>query len=140
VILIDSSAWVEFLRGTDSTVCEAVSTLVAGDEPIATTDVVVLELLAGCHTSAQRRRLWSLLNRCRALPVRPLFDYEAAALLYSACRAAGVTPRTMTDCLIAVVAMHHETPLLHADRDFGAIATVAPLPIAQASASPPEFS
>lgn len=126
-VLLDTSAWIEFLRRTGSKTNEAVRTLVQEDEPLATTDVVVMELLMGAPGSEARNRIWSLMNRCTMLPVRPLFEYEQAALLYVRCRQNGFTPANSNDLLVASVAIGQEVPLLAADTDFGHIAAVSSL-------------
>ncbi len=48
--------------------------------------------------------------------------YEDAADLYRACRRAGETVRTLTDCLVAALAIRTGAAVLHADEDFAAIA------------------
>ena len=58
-----------------------------------------------------------------------LKHFEEAAALYRACRAQGVTIRSLIDCLIAVLAMAEGVEVLHHDRDFDAIARVVPLRI-----------
>ena len=125
--LVDTSAWVEYLRGTGSPACEAVQLMIADDESIGTTDVVIMELLCGCKTSDQRKMMWALLNRCRMLPTRPLFDFEAAANLYVLCRKAGFTPTNTNDLLIAAVSMGKGVPLLATDLDYSRIAKVSRL-------------
>ena len=45
--LIDTSAWVEYLRATGSAADAAVTQLVEGSAPIAITEPVIMELLAG---------------------------------------------------------------------------------------------
>ena len=52
--------------------------------------------------------------------VRPLDLYRSA-------RRTGLTVRSSADCLIAVCALRHDLEVLHRDRDFAAIAKVAPL-------------
>ena len=94
----------------------------------ATTDVVLVEVLAGAHDAAHREILRGLLARCDFLPTQGPRDYEDAAELYRACRRAGFTVRGRTDCLIATVAMSANIALLHADGDFDAIARHASLP------------
>ena len=71
-----------------------------------------------------------LLAGCEYLATDGPSDYERAADLYRRCRTAGVTIRRLPDCLIAVVAMRCGAAVLHADRDFDAIARCAPLAIA----------
>jgi predicted nucleic acid-binding protein len=49
-----------------------------------------------------------------------------AALLYARCRWQGITIRSPNDCLIAACAIEAGLPLLHADQDFGHIASIEP--------------
>jgi predicted nucleic acid-binding protein len=118
VTLVDTSAWVEYLRATGSTTHRAVRRLLDRDEPAYTTDVVVMEVLAGARDDDHRDRLRRLLARCEHVPVEGLDDFEAAAELYRTCRRGGETARALTDCLIAVVALRASLLVLHADRDF----------------------
>ncbi len=129
--LVDTSAWVEFLRATGSATHRAVRQLLAGDEPTHTTDVVVMEVLAGARDDDHRDRLRRLLARGEHVPIQGLDDFEAAADLYRACRAGGDTVRALTDCLIAVVALRESLPVLHADRDFDVVARYTGLRTAQ---------
>jgi hypothetical protein len=102
VILVDTSAWVEFLRGTGSPVCDAVDRLLADD--IAICDAISMELLAGARDERQLLQLRGLLARATTLPTTPA-DYESAAAMYRACRARGETVRKLIDCLIGAVAV-----------------------------------
>jgi len=132
VILVDSSAWVEFLRGTGSAVNLRLRSVLEGTDPIACTDVVVMEILAGARDEADRDRLRRLLFGLEFLAVDGPADYEQAAELYRLCRRGGETPRKLNDCLIAVVAIRNDAELLCNDADFHAIARHAPLKLAGA--------
>lgn len=129
MILADTSAWVEFLRGTGSQTNIQLRELIGGDE-LVTTDVVLMEVLAGARDDARRDRLRALLYRCEFTPTRGPGDYETAADVYRTCRRAGHTVRALTDCLIASVALRGGLALLHADSDFDAIARHTALEIA----------
>ena len=124
MILIDSSAWIEFLRGTGSRICERVDQLL-GDE-IATCDPIRMEILAGARDGQHLTALRGLLGRAVTLPVTAV-EYDQAAMLYRTCRAEGETVRKLIDCLIAAVAISTDVPLLQADRDFDRIASHTPL-------------
>ena len=104
--------------------------LLESDQPLASTEVVVMEVLAGARDDSHWERLRRLLFGCEFLPLAGLSDYEDAAALYRQCRRAGKTLRSLTDCLIAVVAIRAGAELMHADRDFDTIARFAPLRIA----------
>jgi predicted nucleic acid-binding protein len=122
VILADTSAWVEYLRATGSPVHLRLRKLIADEGDLVTTEVVMMELLAGETTPEGVARLRRLLGRFDLMAVEGLADYEAAAELHRRCRAGGETVRNLTDCLIAAVAVRHGAALLHRDQDFDVIA------------------
>lgn len=122
MILVDSSAWIEYLRDTGSPTCLRVEELLRADAPIATCDTVLMEILAGPTSERSAADLMRLLDRCRFYPARPLFDSTGAALIYRICRRAGFTPRALNDCLIAAIAIAQGISVLHHDRDFDRIA------------------
>ncbi|CAN5609838.1 type II toxin-antitoxin system toxin ribonuclease VapC11 [soil metagenome] len=115
MILIDTSAWIEFLRDTGSPVCVRVDELLASS--IASCDPVRMEVLAGARSGDHLRDLRGLLARASAITTEAI-DYEDAAALYRVCRRNGETVRKLIDCLIAAVAIRTDIPLLHADTDF----------------------
>lgn len=119
MILVDTSAWIEFLRGTGSPACEAVDRLLADDPAIC--DPVAMEVLASARDEHHLAQLRGLLGRATMLPTTPA-DYDAAAALYRACRVRGETVRKLIDCLIAAVAIRAEAEVLHADADFAVMA------------------
>lgn len=127
MILADTSAWVEYLRATGSPVHLRLRKLIADEGELATTEVVMMELLAGEPSPEGLTQLRRLLGRFEVLPVEGLADYEAAAELYRRCRAGGETVRSLTDCLIAAVAVRSGATLLHRDQDFEVIARHTPL-------------
>jgi predicted nucleic acid-binding protein len=124
VILVDTSAWVEFLRDTGSAACERVDELL--DDEIATCDPIRMEVLAGARGDAHLADLRRLLARATVLPTGPT-DYESAATLFRTCRQRGETVRRLLDCLIAAVAIRADVPVLQADADFAALARHTPL-------------
>jgi len=115
VILIDTSAWVEFLRGTGSKTCERVEHALAGE--IAVADPIRMEVLAGARNEQHLVQLRRLLARGIQLHADPT-DYEQAAILYRQCRTNGETVRKLIDCLIAAIAIRNQIALLHRDVDF----------------------
>lgn len=130
MILVDSSAWVEFLRATGSAAHLRVRGALQEGADLACTDIVVMEILAGARDEADQARLRRLLYGREFLAVEGPADYERAAELYRACRAGGETPRKLSDCLIAAVAIRNEAELLCEDVDFLAIARHSPLRLA----------
>lgn len=130
MILVDTSAWIEFLRDTGSPTCEAVDRLLAND--LAVCDPVAMEVLAGARDEHHLAQLRGLLGRATMLPTTPA-DYDAAAALYRSCRLRGETVRKLIDCLIAAVAIRAGAEVLHADADFAVLARHAELRLHPAS-------
>jgi predicted nucleic acid-binding protein len=127
VILLDSSAWIEYFRKTMSPV-DLLATAAIQADAAATTDAVILEVLAGVpkeHITSVER----LLNTRHYVAQEPLTDVEFAVGLYRQCRARGVTPRAVNDCLIAAVAIRNDVPVLHRDKDFDVIAKYTDLQV-----------
>jgi len=132
VILVDSSTWVEYLRATGSHAHQRLRSALEGEDDLACTDVIVMEILAGARDDADRDWLRRLLYGLEFLAVDGPTDYEQAAELYRLCRSHGETPRKLSDCLIAAVAIRNDAELLCEDADFEAIARHAPLRLAAA--------
>ena len=126
MILVDTSAWIEFLRDTGSPVCQRVDDLLATE--IATCDVVRMEVLAGARDEQHLQQLRRLLARASTLPTEPV-DYDAAAALYRTCHQQGHTVLKLIDCLIAAVAVRGNVPVLHRDADFDILAQHTPLQV-----------
>lgn len=123
--LVDTSVWVDYLRGTETQAVGLLKKLLAGDEIVGVAPVILQEILQGAD-SEERFERWRkyFTELCCYAPADPVASHIAAARMYQACRRAGKTPRSSNDCLIARVAIEHGLLLLHDDRDFEAIATV----------------
>jgi predicted nucleic acid-binding protein len=98
MILIDTSAWVEFLRDSRSPVCERVEELLESDITIC--EPVRMEILSGARSDAHLRELRRLVARASLIETQSM-DYEYAASLYRSCRHAGDT----VDHLLTVLSL-----------------------------------
>ena len=127
MILIDTSAWVEFLRDTGSATCNRVESLLASK--IAICDAVRMEVLAGARDERHLHNLRRLLARATVVPTAPM-HYDEAAALYRLCRREGDTVGKLIDCLIGAIAIRADTPVLHNDTDFDVLARHTDLKIA----------
>ena len=119
MILVDTSAWVEFLRDTGSPVCTRVDELL--DDEIATCDPIRMEVLAGARDESHLNDLRRLLARASVIDLLS-GDYEDAAAVYRTCRRRGDTVRKLINCLIGAVAIRAGVPVLQADSDFVVLA------------------
>ncbi|GAA5111892.1 type II toxin-antitoxin system VapC family toxin [Pseudonocardia adelaidensis] len=125
--LIDSSAWIEFLRRTGSQAnIELRGLLQQRPSDVAMTEPVIMELLAGASSDRAFHQIDKLSRGLRLLPVDASVDYRDAAIAYRAVRRGGHTVRKPMDCLIAVVAARTGATLVHRDRDFDVLAAALP--------------
>jgi predicted nucleic acid-binding protein len=124
VILADTSAWVEYDRGTGGPVDKRVAELIEDNGGLAVTEPVVMEVLAGARDDRREFDLRRLLLRFELLPFDPASDFDGAVRIYRRCRGVGVTPRGMLDCMIAAVAWRREATLLAHDADLARVAGV----------------
>lgn len=127
VILVDTSAWVEYLRGTADPVAEQLTELISQDAELVTTEPVIMELLAGATTPKLEESIGTLVDGLPLVSVDSRLDYRADARLYVASRQNGHPIRSLVDCLIASVAIRRSVALLHRDRDFDYLAEISPL-------------
>jgi predicted nucleic acid-binding protein len=100
---------------------------------VAVTEPVVMEILAGARDEERERDLRRMLARFALLRFDPVVDLDGAVRVYRTCRAAGVTPRGLIDCMIATVAMRNGAEVLAHDRDLALIAEVMDLRLEGAS-------
>lgn len=133
MILADTSAWIEYDRATGSRVDQRMTELIASQGPLAVTEPVVMEVLAGARTDARESELRRLLLRFSLLHFDVVTDFDAATLVYRRCRQAGVTPRGMVDCMIAALAWRREAVVLSYDADLDRVAQVIGLSLDPAS-------
>jgi predicted nucleic acid-binding protein len=126
-VLVDTSAWVEYLRGTGSAHNVWIRQAIADERPMGWTDPVLYELMAGARSTERARELRGLLMRGEMHPVAGLQDWEDAAHLYRAARIRGLTVRSSVDCLIAAVALRTGNAILAVGRDFEVLSQVSDL-------------
>lgn len=92
-----------------------------------------MEVLAGARNDRRESDLRRLLSRFDLLRLDVVADFDAAAQIYRRCRAVGVTPRGMLDCMIAAVAWRCGATLLAHDADLDRVAQVIDIEIDDAS-------
>lgn len=122
MLLVDSSVWIQSLRAAPFPAFDELLSRRAAE--FALTEPVLMEVLAGARRPDQVELTLTALP-LRA--VRPDLDYLNAAALYRRARAAGVTIRSLEDCLIAAIALRHSDVVVHRDSDFEEISELTGL-------------
>jgi predicted nucleic acid-binding protein len=123
--LIDTSVWIDSLRGIDNAPARLFRSLIADQARYGISGVIYQEVLQGARGPGDFEQLRSHLGALPFYhPLDSIASYAAAADLYRRCRERGITVRSTVDCLIARIAIEHRLVLVHNDRDFDHIATV----------------
>jgi predicted nucleic acid-binding protein len=129
LILIDTSAFIEFLNRTGSREDQIIEKLISNNEELALPDVALTEILQGIRDDEKYTDVKSSLLTFSILSLKSQDSYIAAADLYRKCRKKGATIRNTVDVLVAQISIEHKTTLLHKARDFEAIAKSCDLKI-----------
>jgi predicted nucleic acid-binding protein len=116
MILVDTSAWIEFFRGREPLASRVDGLLDTND--VAVCGPVLLELRRGLR-AADRGTVLPLLEACHLLEQPPAL-WEEAGELGAAAGRRGSTVKSL-DLLIAAYALSHSVPLLTTDSDFLAL-------------------
>jgi hypothetical protein len=126
VVLVDSSVWIDLLRGLDTSQTRALRELAAAGEA-ALAPVIYQEILQGAASMARLEKLRATFRTLPfLLPRHAIETYAAAAELYVRCREQGITPRSPHDCLVARIAIENGVALLHDDRDYESLSLAEP--------------
>jgi hypothetical protein len=133
VILVDTSAWVEYDRATRSAVDRRLTELISTGGPVAVTEPIIMEVLAGARNDEREADLRRLMLRFDLLQFDVAADFDAAVGIYRDCRGVGITPRGIVDCMIASVARRRRAVLLSHDVDFERVARVVGIDLDEAS-------
>jgi predicted nucleic acid-binding protein len=135
-VLVDTSAWVEFINGSESPHADAVEALLRGDDQPLTCGIVVSEVFQGLRRDATRGAIEQSFRDLDFVEPGSIDTYMRAAELHRKLRQRGVTIRSTIDCILAVMAEEAGAFLLARDRDLAAILAsglvkVKPWPVAE---------
>ena len=126
MVLVDTSVWIDFLKGEESPEGKKLEELLEEEKDIFTTGIIVQEILSGIKEKKLRKEIKEDLERL-VLIMPSLDTHISAAEIYDKCRKKGFNIRSGSDCLIAALAIEYDIGLLQKDRDFKFIAEVHPL-------------
>ena len=117
MILVDSSVWIDHLRGAITDPVARLQVLMRGQE-LLVGDLILCEVLRGVRSEAQASMVEAALRQFVVVSlVSPELAVRAAAN-YRLLRGRGVTVRTTVDLLIGTFCIERGHVLLHSDRDF----------------------
>lgn len=117
MILVDSSVWVDYFRGTSTPQTDALDSLL-GTEPIAIGDLILAEVLQGFASDRDFNQARKLLTSLVIVDLAGQDMAIQAARNFRALRALGITVRKTIDTVIATRCIESGLPLLYSDKDF----------------------
>ena len=119
MILVDSSVWIDFFRGTTTPQTECLDGLL-GSRALGIGDLNLIEVLQGCRIQKEFNQARRLLARLEFVVLGGRDVAVPAAVNYRKLRSLGVTVRGTVDVVLATRCIVSGYPLLHSDRDFDA--------------------
>jgi predicted nucleic acid-binding protein len=125
-ILVDTTVWIDFFRGTESPKAAALDQAIKAREDLCCCGFVLAEVLQGIRDETE------LANTKRLFDGLIYLDddrttFELGASIYRGVRRRGHTIRNSIDCLIAATVIQHRVALLENDRDYQFIGQHYPL-------------
>ncbi len=126
MVIVDTSIWIDFLKGRDTPGSIHLEQLLDDEIDLFTTGIIVQEILTGIKEKRTRTSVKKDLEGF--ITVMPsLGTHVQAAEIFDGCRKKGKTIRSIVDCLIAALALEYDLAVLQRDRDYAFIAQVFPL-------------
>lgn len=117
MILVDSSVWIDYFRGTSTPQADRLDALL-GVEPIAVGDLVLTEVLQGFGTDRAFNRAKKLLTSLIVVDLAGQKIAIQAANNFRTLRSLGITAGKTIDTVIATRCIESNYALLYSDRDF----------------------
>lgn len=117
MILVDSSVWIDYFRGTATPQTERLDSIL-GVEPVVTGDLILTEVLQGFVTDHDFNRAKQLMASLDVLDLAGHTIAIQTARNYRRLRTLGVTVRKTIDIVIATRCIESGLLLLYSDRDF----------------------
>lgn len=128
MVIIDTSAWIEYFQDGEPRIVRAVDYCLQ-EEEAGIGDLVYCEVMQGIKQPKRREELGNLLG---SLPRFEMVGFDIAAQAaanYARLRSQGITVRKTMDVIIGTFCTHNQFPIIHHDRDFDLMAPLIGLTI-----------
>jgi len=121
MVIVDTSAWVEYLNGSDCPVVSKVDQCLEQDL-VGIGDLIYCEIMQGIRYRRQRSRVSSLLLSLPQFDMVGFSIAEKSAENYRLLSSKGITVRKTIDVLIGTFCSEHGFQIVHNDSDFNLMA------------------
>ena len=117
MVLVDTTVWIDFFSAQPTSHVQSLEDLINEREDICICGIILTEVLQGIRKDSEYRKTRDLFCDLIFLPMH-YSVFLRAAEIYRKLRQKGITIRRSLDSIIASVAIDHNIPLLHNDKDF----------------------
>lgn len=117
MILVDSSVWIDYFRGTSTPQTDTLDALL-GSEPVVTGDLILTEVLQGFASKRDFNIARKLLTSLDIVNLAGRDIAIQAAKNFRVLRTLGITVRKTIDTVIATRCIESGFMLLYSDKDF----------------------
>jgi predicted nucleic acid-binding protein len=117
MVIVDTSAWVEYFRDGEPSVVEKVDRCLNQDL-VAIGDLVYCEVVQGIRSPRQREEISSFLRALVRYEMVGFHIAERAAHNFRLLRSHGLTVRKTIDVIIGTFCAENGLQIVHHDRDF----------------------
>ena len=121
MVIVDTSAWIEYFREGDPRVANKVD-LCLDQDLVGIGDLVYCEVMQGIRSPRESREVSGLLLSLPRFDMVGFNIAEKSAANYRLLRSKGVTVRKTIDVLIGTFCAEHGLQLIHFDSDFDLMA------------------
>lgn len=119
MIVVDSSVWVDFFKGSPCGERDTLRQLIRQTPShVVVPDLVLYEVLCGFRDERQKRQATDAFQVLNCVQGLDLPGAERAAQRYRELRAKGITIRSAIDVMLASFCIDRDLVLLQRDRDF----------------------
>jgi predicted nucleic acid-binding protein len=131
MVIVDTTVWIDYLRGTENAETRWLERELQ-NQRLGLTDLILCEVLQGIREQNVFARVRADLLKFKVFPTGGSEFAIAAAQNYRELRQRGYTVHKTIDCLIATFCLQAKHELLHRDRDFECFEKVLGLRVVQA--------
>jgi len=117
MVLVDTTVWIDFFSSNTYPHVKMLENLIVGREDICLCGIILTEVLQGIRENSEFIQTRDLFANLILIPMDYPVFLRSAEIYRNLCRK-GITIRKSVDCMIAAVAIEHDMPLLHNDKDF----------------------
>jgi hypothetical protein len=126
--LVDTSVWIYFFKGHETLHVTLLESLLIRGEDLATCGIILTEVLQGIQDEKQFAATEMRFNSLIFLHLERT-TFVTAANIYRVLYGQNIVLQKPTNCILAAVALEHNTEFLHKDQEFDLIAQHFPLQV-----------